>query len=80
MTEEEQAAIDIIMGCTPPDDPIAPSEPEEKRLALEQARGIAEAVQAGTLSVNIEDLQALAFACQIKTMAALTPALNAVQQ
>ncbi len=80
MTEEEQAAVDIIMGCTPPDDPIAPSEPEEKRLALESARGIAQAVAAGTLSVPIEELQALAYACQIKHMGALTNALNAVQQ
>ncbi len=78
MSEEE--AIAVIIICTPPDDPLPTSAPEEKRLALEQAREIALAVQAQTLTVELEALQNLAFACQIKTMAALTPALNAVQQ
>lgn len=80
LTEEEQAAIEIIEGCTPPEDPFEETDSEEKRALLTQAREIADAVSAGTMTVDIVALQDLAAAVQIKHVGAMTTALNAVLQ
>ena len=78
MTEDEEAAVAIIRGCTPPESPIEPPPDEEKSLLIAEALAVADAVELGTLEPEIEWLQALAISVQNRWWAVWNGALSQI--